>query len=299
MINYTTEIDTIGLQIDLATDQIQRETLLELLNYISKMPSVYIGQQEHLIASNINRIEHILYCNNTTLATISTGTFKARRGAHFITMFYITIKFAGLKTYHDQADRASYESLLRVCAYFNAKNIPFKFTELDLCIDIACPYDHVLAVCTKKSPKTHYYGLVDSQVYTSTTYIEQIQAKKRDKAVLRAYTYDKSLKENLSYAMTRFEVKLQPKYFNKHGFSMPSIEKVLARYHLMYFDNLQEKYEIIEAYNNYQHVRKREIRRLNFEKYRLYANMHYIENFIHRLLTVDEYDIYSMSQYSA
>jgi hypothetical protein len=141
----------------------------------------------------------------------------------------------------------------------------------------------MLAICTQKSPKTQYYGLTEKQNYTTTTYIEKITEDKFDKAVLRAYLYDKSLKEHLDYAITRFELKLQPKFFNKHGFNVWYLENTLARYYVMYFEDIEIKNTKIEAYNSYQTVRKRELKRLGFDTYRLYADMNTISNFIHRM----------------
>jgi len=128
-----------------------------------------------------------------------------------------------------------------------------------------------------------------------TTYIEKIERNKLTKAVLRAYTYDKRHKELLPYDITRFEIKLQAKYFNKHGFSIESIEKTLDRYHVMYFENLLEKYTIMTIYDKYKTVQKREICRLGLEQYRIYADMDYISDFIDLILNVTDSDAYLLA----
>ena len=143
-----------------------------------------------------------------------------------------------------------------------------------------------MAVCTKKSPKTNYYDLSDRQAYDSTAYIEKITTKKLNTSVLRAYTYDKSLKENLNYDLSRFEFKLQSKYFNMHGFSIASIAQDLNRYHVTYFDDLDEMNFKIEAYDNYAIVKKREIKRMRFADYRIYPDIKYIASFIDYICTV-------------
>lgn len=132
------------------------------------------------------------------------------------------------------------------------------------------------------------------QAYTNTTYIEKIPSKNLEKAVLRAYTYNKSLKERLSKHITRFELKLQPKYFHKYSFNITSIEKALSRYYVMYFKNSHEKTRIIEAYERYQLFRKREIDRLNLEKYRLNPDITKIKSFLEQLLNINDFDIWCM-----
>lgn len=287
---HTTNIDTIGIQVDCNDAYKQREILDGLLGFTFRQNSIYIEPKDYLIGINTIRREHCIYLNNTTLATINTGIF--RTGSYikndYTMKYYISIKFAGLKTYNDILDKAANDYLLRICAYLNTKGITFKLTELDICIDAECAFENILAICTKRSPKTNYYKPTDDQTYTTTTYIEKITKKKLTKAVLRAYTYDKSDKEHLDYPITRFEIKLQPKYFNKYGFSIKSIEKALDRYYVMYFEDTEEKYSKIAAYNGYQTVRKREVKRLKLDEYRLFFDIGYIDNFINKLLNADD-----------
>lgn len=295
---HSTTIDTIGIQIDCNDAYTQRDILNSLLGFTLNLNSIYLNHKDHLYGINMLRREHYIYSNNTTIATINTGIF--RTGKHkdntYRMQYYISIKFAGLKTYNHILDKTSHDYLERVCAYLNTRGMPFKLTELDICIDIKCPFEHVLSICTKKSPKTNYYTLYDTQAYATTSYIENITNKKLTKAVLRAYTYDKSYKEKLPYPMTRFELKLQPKYFNKYGFSITSIENALDRYYVMYFNSEEEKYSIITAYNAYQTVRKREVKKLELNRYRLFADVRFIDNFLKRLLSITELDLYNSNR---
>jgi hypothetical protein len=293
--NYKTEIDTIAIQIDCNYAEQQREILDGLLRFTTGL-SLFIGHKDSIVGINMIRREHYIYANNTTVATINTGVFRA--GSYiqnnYAMKYYINIKFAGLKTYNEILDKASHDYLLKICAFLNTRGIAFKLTELDVCIDSECAFDNILAICTKKSPKTKYNKLTDTQMYNSTTYIEDITAKKYSKAVLRAYTYDKRYKEKLSYDLTRFEIKLQPKYFNKYGFSVASIEKALDRYHVMYFESVEYKNEIITSYSAYKTVRKREIKKLKFNEYRLLPDMQYINNFIYQLQNINDSHFYVM-----
>ena len=59
----------------------------------------------------------------------------------------------------------------------------------------------------------------------------------------------------------------------------------------MYFEHIEEKYFKVVTYNRYQTVKKREIKRLGFDEYRLFADMNYINNFINHICTVNYFDI--------
>lgn len=293
---HNTEIDTVGIQIDCNNSYEQGEVLNGLLGFILKIDTLYLGNKRYKPNKQLDftKTEYCLYHGRALIATIKTGTYRAKShfGNSYIIKYFLSVKFAGLKRYNNKLDRVSFLSLVRVTAYLNDREIPFKFTELDICIDVPCKFYHILAICTKKSPKTNYYGLTDIQKYHGeTTWIENIDTTKRDKAVLRAYAYDKRYKERLKYDITRFELKLQPKYFNKYGFSLRSIVKALDRYHVMYFKNLEDKHCKISAYNSYGIIRKREIQRLGFDKHRLLPDIRYIKHFLDTIQDVSEFDI--------
>ena len=290
---HSTTVDTVGIRIEVNSDFEQREIQNEILNYIRDTRGIYISCKNYFYGKGEHDFsrEYFIHCINTTIATIYTGFFTKinHTTKQFQKKFYINIKFAGLKRYDKAIDKASLDCLLRVCAYLNTRGIPFYLTELDVCIDVKCAFEHLLSVCVRRSPKTKYYGLRDSQKYNNTTYLEKIEKEKLDRAVLRAYAYDKSYKEDLDYALTRFELKLQPKYFNKYGFYIKAIEKAINRYYVMYFDSLDIKNSKIDKYNSYKNPKKREIERLGFEDYRIYADMNYIEDFIDLLQEIDEF----------
>ncbi len=276
---HTTTVDTVAIQIDSNKDKTQRE-ILERLLYFIRESGFYIGYEDNIVGIGIPKRKHFIYANNTTIATINTGVSSHGRN------YYINIKFAGLKKYNDLLDTASHNSLLTICTYLNSRSIIFKLTELDVCIDIECKFEHILAICTKKSARSKYYDFLSKQAYDTTTYIEKIKKVKRDKALLRAYVYDKSAKEGLCTPITRFELKLQSKYFSKYGFRIDNIQKAFDRYHVMYFPNIEDKYRKIEEYRSYKHVYKRERERLELDNYRLHADMGYIEHFIYNMLSV-------------
>lgn len=299
--NYSTMIDTVKLQADFHTALEQRDVLEALLSTISTSGRLHIQQKSH--PANTNNLffkrDYFIYSHGTTIATITTGAFNERsRTMGYTTKYYISVKFAGLRRYNKVIDQLSFYCLLKTCAFFNTYNIPFKLTELDACLDVECEFHHLLALCVKKSPKTNYYRPRDMQTYADTTYIEKIPYKKLEKAVLRAYMYDKSRKELLAQKITRFELKLQPKYFHKYGFDIVPIQKALSRYYVMYFKNSPDMSQVIEAYEKYQTFQKREIDRLGLEKYRLNPDIAKIKFFLELLLHVNNFNIWSIYDYS-
>jgi hypothetical protein len=193
-------------------------------------------------------------------------------------MYYIRIRVAGLKSYKILHDNASYSALITIAAYLNTTRTNYRFVELDVCIDVACPFSHILAICTKKTARTEYKK-PGSTYKGSTSYIEHYNVHTRKQATKRAYTYDKALKEGLNCSLTRFEIKLQNNWFLNNALNADTVLNTMGRYHLMYFSDLTEKQSIISRYSNYVNFTAREIRSLNLEQYRLYPNTHVISEF--------------------
>lgn len=285
---YETHIDTVTVQIDCDNSFMQQMLLKELLGYINTF-GLYTGSKDvnENKSTDIIKIEYSLYAYNRSLLTLNTGSFSTLINGNYTIKHYVSVKFAGLKSYNEIADQKSNDILVLICAYLNSNRIVFKFTELDVALDAKVSFEHMLALCTKKSPKTSYWKVGEPQTYENeTTYIEKIEESKRNKSILRSYLYDKGHKEGLSYNVTRFEIKLQSAFFNKYGFDINPIQNALHRYHVMYFEDLGLKNSKIDAYNNYQKPQKREIQRLGFEEYRLYPNIDYIVSFIDYLLNI-------------
>jgi hypothetical protein len=278
--NYHTEIDTVGLQVDCYDHYEQHKVFDQLLSFIADL-GLFVKRKETIVGA-VPRREYVVYRNNRTLVTIYSGSYGSKGEVRF----YVTIKFAGLKTYDTFLDVTSHQYLLQVAAFLNTNNIRFKLSELDIAIDAECSFDHIMALCVKRSPKTEYHVLTERQLFRTTTYIEKIPKNRENKSVLRAYTYDKAYKEKLHTPLTRFELKLQPKFFNKYGFSLVAIEKALDRYYVMHFHHLDEKYYVMQQISGYKSVRKRECQQLGLDRYRLYPDMGVVERFINKLLYV-------------
>lgn len=295
--SYRTQIDTVALQVNCYTPGEQAEIVDSLLKYIASInKDIYIRREVKPLYGlpDVLLVEHTLYFRNTVIATIKTGS------SYYV--YYIKLIFAGLKRYDIAIDERSYETLMMTCAFLNHNKIMFKISELDICIDVECQFGQILVICTKKTPNTKYFGLTEPQKYSDelckTTYVEKIPKERLGSATLRAYNYDKSCKHCLSFPLSRFEVKFQSRFFNKHQFSIEAIASTLDRYTIMYFEDINKKNAMIWAYERSKSKYKAE--KLDFERYRLYHNMNYIEAFIIGLQYVGIYansysDIYNLT----
>lgn len=280
---YKTAIDTIGIQMDFNSANEQYSVMSELLDFLRNTGAYFLQNNSIPLNASVTYIDHAILANNTILAKIRTGFSQTVQGDTAVPKYYINITFAGLKRYNDLADKVSNDCLLKICAYCNTRCIRFKLTELDVCIDVDCAFEHLMAFCVKKSPKTKYYSFKDRQAYMETQYIEKISTEKVSSSVLRAYYYDKRFKDELSINISRFELKLQNKYFNKYGVSVESIQKALNRYYVMYFDNLYDKYRMMDVYHSQQFVRAKEAQKFGFERYRLYPDIRVVKNFLDQM----------------
>jgi hypothetical protein len=146
----------------------------------------------------------------------------------------------------------------------------------------------MLVICTKHARRTEYYSLVEDQVYVTTNYVEKIAKSKLKRAALRSYYYYKTKKEELDFPLSRFELKLNTKFFNGRSVDMDRIEKALDRYHILFFKNTELKNSKINQYNEYEVVRDEELKELKLEKYRVYADLNYINDFLNTIFNMDE-----------
>ncbi len=289
-INYNTEIDTVALQLDFDSAEEQKNEFDQLGDWI-------IAKRLGLLKFDTNKTSkirvHELYSGKSIIATFSTGaTTKKDDYNRGIIKYYIRIRIAGLKSYNIVADSASSSTLVTICAYLNAAGKSYRFVELDVCLDIFCSFKNILAVCTQRTARTSYND-IGNLYKNSTSYIEYFQdAYTRKQATKRAYLYDKQTKEGLAFNVTRFEIKLQNGWFLNNELNVESIINTINRYHVMYYKNIRNKKSKINHYNSYANVTAREIRQLEFEKYRLYPNQNIIKEFIRQIQSVyiDHYE---------
>ncbi len=294
MITYTTQIDTLSIQLNFGNaNTTQRSIQTEILNYIKTLFNPFIDPVEYYVGFD-KRIVHKIYCNGRTVVSFQTGYSHNN--------FFIKIIFAGLQTYDIQVDMTSSNYLWVIVAYINTRQLRWDLSELDIAIDVPhVKFENLLAICTSHTSRTKYHILGEVQRYDGqTTYIEKFETEDaKNTAIKRSYIYYKTLKEQvvhnniLGFSLQRYEIKFQSPYFNKYGFDIDMMKNTLNMYHLMYFDDIADKNVLIDRYNNYQStVRKREIDRWGFDKFRLNHDMDYINNFIYMLKNIDNNDIF-------
>ena len=276
---YNTEIDTIVLKIDCKEPNEQREIVEDIKVLLQQLNLFYKYNDKPISLSYLKTIDKrdlIVYHSNTILAVIKTG---------FAKQFYITIEFAGLKSYNTQLDEQSNNYLLRLASYLNSNNIPFKIIELDICLDIESNFKNILSVCVKRQPKVEYYKVDKSQKYESTLYLEKIEKEKLKSTSIRSYQYDKSKKENIQdRSITRFEIKIQPKYFINAGEDISKIEDHLKRYYTFILVNKSDRNTVIKTLNKGARLNKTEKKLL--EQFRVNHDIKIVENFITNLRNV-------------
>lgn len=285
MIRHETHIDTVALQLDFDSAKAQRDKFSLLQQWIRNNR---LGFLEISTNSLLQMNKYNLLSSGRKILTIQSGSIrmKDKLTGQQVERYYIRIRFAGLKSYKQGQDEASYNALMTICAWLNTTRTNFRLVELDVAVDIYSSFYNVLASCINKSPNVPYNKLGRTLYYDSipTTYIENYKnVQQRKEAVLRAYLYNKSAKERLEFPITRFELKLQNRFFLRNEFNTKSIINALDRYYVMYFENEREKKQKIREYYKYEIVTAREINRLRLERYRLYPNPDVIKEFIREI----------------
>ena len=289
---YQTTIDTVAMQIDLVNIETRDMILQDILSLLNSNDMRVISNDYPVsVHSNFLIREYQAVANKVVVASVRSGSYSYKDilEQRIITTYYIALEFAGLVGYNNKLDVLANNTLLTVCAYLNTRYISFKITGLDIALDFFTDYSKILALCTKKSPTTAYYGANETQVFDTTTYIEKIAQNKQDSAVQKAYLYDKAIKENLDYKLTRFEVKLQFLFFTKNRPNLfAALMKALNKYYVMYVPKAKEKQKLMDEYDSCSIMRQRDIKRIGFDKYRCFFDMATIVGFINQLYTVQE-----------
>lgn len=274
---YSTEVDTASIQVNCRSLEEQQGISFMIARAVTEYNRVYITD------NNFTKEREILF-NNNRLGTIRLGMNPIRN--KFTRQnninYYIVVSFYGLKSHIEILDNLSNGCLFAVCGILNTFSIEYVFTELDVCLDINTKIDNVLAICTSKLPRTEYYSLNNSFYNGDSVYIEKFAKDKLNYYSQRAYVYNKAKKENLKFPLTRFELKLQKSFF-KNDLDFETIVNALNRYKVMFFPNIYEKSMIIDKYNSYSRISRRDIERMGLERYRLKPDVVKIERFIDNL----------------
>ena len=263
-----TYVDTLGIRCE--CDNItQRDSLFNAIFDFLKEKKLVGTKYNEDRSSPYYQMTELLY-GNTKLASIAKG-YYVNDTSFNPDYYYINISFYGLKRYSKIKDEASTLLVRTITAFLNTYNIDFRLIELDIAMDIESKINNILAVCISRSPNVEYYELGDFdengeeiQDDKGTYNIEKYKSKKSRKNTMgRAYLYNKRQKEKdkykkeLGFDLTRFEVKLQKRWFVKNEFGFIPIYKALKKYAVLEFEDIQQKEQLIQKINSAKTSRQR------------------------------------------
>ncbi len=277
-VTYSTEVDTASIQINCSSLEEQQSISFMLGRAVTEYNKV-------CIKDNVFTKEREILFNNNRLGIIRLGMNPMwnKFARQYDINYYVAVSFYGLKSHIEILDNLSNGCLFAVCGILNTLNIDYMFTELDVCLDMNTKIDNVLALCTTKLPRTEYHSPNNSFYNGDTVYLEKFTKDRFSYNSQRAYVYNKAKKENLKFPLTRFELKLQKFFFFSNDLDSKTIINALNRYTVMYFPNIYEKNMIIDRYNSYYRISKRDIERMGLDKYILKPDVVKIERFINSL----------------
>lgn len=286
MKQHETHIDTVAVQMDFEKAEEQRRKLSLLCQWVTIRE---LGKLEQDESSKII-IKYDVYFGGTIIFTIHSGFTSKADGliGELEGLYYIRIRFAGLKSHIQRNDEASFNALMTICGFLNTTSTRFRLVELDVAIDAYCSLDNILAICVNKSGKTTYNKIGHKQFYKGipTSYIEKYENEQEaNDAVVRSYVYDKSSKEGLGSKITRFELKLQNRFFLRYGFNTQSIINAMNKYYVMYFESLDKKSQYVSFLNNFRFTSK-DMEIFGLDSFRLFADENVIKGFISQVESV-------------
>lgn len=286
MKQHETNIDTVAFQMDFEKAEDQRRKLTLLCQWVTIRG---LGKLEQDKSSKFI-IKYEVFFAGTVIFTIHSGfTSKADGLTGEKGLYYIRIRFAGLKSHKQRQDEASFNALMTICAFLNTTRSKFRMVELDVAIDTFCNFDNILAICVNKSGKTTYNEIGHKQYYkcVPTTYIEKYRnSNESDNAVVRSYLYDKSEKNGLiGTSITRFELKLQNRFFLQYGFNTQSIINAMNKYYVMYFESAEQKSQYCSVLKNFR-ITQDEIEIFGLNRFRLYLDGNVVKEFIRQIESV-------------
>lgn len=287
MINYTVEVDTLKIQIDFISNTEQREVMDRLARALhTTYPFLNVNYNTNPIPKGA--YTHSVVTAGTKILELVSGAYK---DMHKRTIYFITVEVAGLKQYNNN-DKIAMDCLRRVVAFLNSNMIQFSYTGIDIAVDMVCPFIYTYAFCNKKAAGVKYYKVFEYQPYSTTHYLEKYD-NTHNRVMKRSYLYDKSIKENnITYPITRFELKLQSSFFNRYSYQYGMLQSELNRYHILYFPTLQEKDAALSLYAQHEDtIRRRDLHTLGLERYRIYPDTSGIEDFLMGLYNVYEHDL--------
>lgn len=294
-----TGLDRIKLRVEFFDSNEQSEFIIALKSLLSdSIEKMYFKDNSQNNSLFINGY----YQRNKYLSIVSSCYSKSmfiNRKKNLVPIFSVTVEFAGLKSYNDKKDILMKKYLMKVISYLNFNLINFEIIGLDLFVDVDKPFKNMFAFCNKKVGKVKYYKTLEKQYHFGTHYIEKFNNTHKN-IMRRAYLYDKSLKENLFLPITRFELKIQTRFFNRNKidnffdkkiFYTNLLNRLIESYHILYFRSIAIKNLELASYAFLEdNIRRRDIYKLFLNYYRIIPD---ISNVVDDLLNLLVHERYS------
>ncbi len=285
---YHVHLDNIKIQVEFYNNNDQQRIVDGIVTALLSTYS-YLHIKYNIKGITRGMLTHAIYTGRSKILEIKSGTYK---DIYHKPVYYISIEIAGLKQY-DRNDKIAYDCLIRVVAYLNTRVINFTYTGIDIAVDMECPFIYTYAICNiKNAGKKNYYRVYERQPYPTSHYVEKYNHTHHD-VMKRSYLYDKSIKENnITYPLTRFELKLQSKLFSKYPYEWGMLQEQLDKYHILYFPTLDEKDAALSLYAQYENtIRRRDLHKLGLDRYRVIPDTKEIEYFLFSLYNIYESDL--------
>lgn len=297
--NVVTGLDRIKLRVEFFDSNEQSEFIIALKSLLSdSIEKIYFKDNSKNNSLFINGY----YQRNKYLSIVSSCYSKSKcinKKKDIVTIFSVTVEFAGLKSYNYKKDNLMNKYLMMVISYLNLNFINFEVIGLDLFVDVDKPFENMFAFCNKKVGKVKYYKTLEKQYHFGTHYIEKFNNTHKN-VMRRAYLYDKSLKENLFLTITRFELKIQTRFFNRNKidnffdkkiFYTNLLNRLIESYHILYFRSIAVKKNELASYAFLEdNIRRRDIYKLFLNHYRIIPD---ISNVVDDLLNLLVHERYS------
>ena len=297
--NVVTGLDRIKLRVEFFDSNEQSEFIICLKSLLlDSIEKIYFKDNSKNNSLFINGY----YQRNKYLSIVSSCYSKSKcinKKKDIVTIFSVTVEFAGLKSYNYKKDNLMNKYLMMVISYLNLNFINFEVIGLDLFVDVDKPFENMFAFCNKKVGKVKYYKTLEKQYHFGTHYIEKFNNTHKN-VMRRAYLYDKSLKENLFLTITRFELKIQTRFFNRNKidnffdkkiFYTNLLNRLIESYHILYFRSIAVKKNELASYAFLEdNIRRRDIYKLFLNHYRIIPD---ISNVVDDLLNLLVHERYS------
>lgn len=180
------------------------------------------------------------------VGSILRGIYTRKGGA----TYYINITFYGMRQYEVKKYNITLTVLTSLINFINEKDISYEIVELGIVTDFRDAFDKFLVVAVRKAPNCKYNSLKkierDKQ-FKGSFYVEAFNPKQRKYALKYGVLFDKQLRDysvkNIDKvsSLTRFKLKIQPRWFITKTLSKKAIEKLLNSYKIIKFTTLKHK----------------------------------------------------------